>query len=369
MQVTHLWRSIVLLTFLFTCALGTRAQTILFSDPLNGTSLSSAWTTYNGAWSENGMLSQTDGANWANTKKASVTNSGVAFPSSLCVKAKIRVDTWTPGDGYCFAGIGVMNNPANGEGYDLVFDARTPNTVSFLYDDIVWGTAFPFTWTAGTWYWFKEAYDASTSMLYGKVWADGAAEPSGWMFTQTGWAPTGYSCPCINGGGRGCTLDAGDFSVADYGILAANDDTYMGIMGQELDVTADNGVLANDTAADGNALIAQLVDGPDCGQLTLNPDGSFSYTPDTWFFGTDSFTYNAVDGDATSNIATVTITVQSPVTANNDSYFTHQGQTLAVTAAQMGLNPVIYAVFAPDAGKALPRDGLSKMTRGALCAF
>ena len=45
------------------------------------------------------------------------------------------------------------------------------------------------------------------------------------------------------------------------------------------------------------------------GALTLNSDGSFTYTPDQDFFGSDSFTYHANDGSSNSNIATVTITV------------------------------------------------------------
>ena len=37
------------------------------------------------------------------------------------------------------------------------------------------------------------------------------------------------------------------------------------------------------------------------GSLTLNADGSFSYTPNAGFWGTDSFTYTATDGHAISN--------------------------------------------------------------------
>ena len=43
--------------------------------------------------------------------------------------------------------------------------------------------------------------------------------------------------------------------------------------------------------------------------MTLNADGSFTYTPNANFNGTDSFTYKANDGTADSNVATVTITV------------------------------------------------------------
>ena len=54
------------------------------------------------------------------------------------------------------------------------------------------------------------------------------------------------------------------------------------------------------------------------GSLTLNPRRQFSYTPQADFSGTDSFTYAANDGEASSNAATVTITVNpvndAPVT-------------------------------------------------------
>ena len=40
--------------------------------------------------------------------------------------------------------------------------------------------------------------------------------------------------------------------------------------------------------------------GPAHGTLTLNADGSFTYTPDANFNGPDSFTYKANDGDADS---------------------------------------------------------------------
>jgi VCBS repeat-containing protein len=68
-------------------------------------------------------------------------------------------------------------------------------------------------------------------------------------------------------------------------------------------------VLGNDTDPDGDPLTAALESGPSHGTVTLNADGSFDYTPDADFNGTDTFTYKANDGTADSNIATVTITV------------------------------------------------------------
>ena len=69
------------------------------------------------------------------------------------------------------------------------------------------------------------------------------------------------------------------------------------------------GVLGNDTDGDGNSLTASLVSGATNGALTLNPDGSFSYTPNAGFSGSDSFSYLAADGTADSGPATVTLTI------------------------------------------------------------
>jgi VCBS repeat-containing protein len=69
------------------------------------------------------------------------------------------------------------------------------------------------------------------------------------------------------------------------------------------------GVLANDTDPDSDPLTAVLVTDVLNGTLTLNADGSFTYTPGADFFGTDTFTYKANDGIRDSNSVTVTITV------------------------------------------------------------
>ena len=59
----------------------------------------------------------------------------------------------------------------------------------------------------------------------------------------------------------------------------------------------------------GTTLTATLGASPANGTVTLAADGSFTYTPNANFNGTDSFTYTASDGTAVSNVATVTITV------------------------------------------------------------
>jgi hypothetical protein len=70
------------------------------------------------------------------------------------------------------------------------------------------------------------------------------------------------------------------------------------------------GVLANDVSANGQALTAVLASGPAHGTLSLNADGSFTYTPAANFVGGDSFTYQAQGSDGTlSAAAPVTIQV------------------------------------------------------------
>src|SRR4029077_18621316 len=76
-------------------------------------------------------------------------------------------------------------------------------------------------------------------------------------------------------------------------------------------VIAAPGPLSNDTDPDGDVLTAALVTGPTHGTLTgTSTAGAFTYTPNPDFAGTDTLTYTVTDpGGLTSNVATVTITV------------------------------------------------------------
>ncbi|MEW6303259.1 MAG: MBG domain-containing protein [Verrucomicrobiota bacterium] len=80
------------------------------------------------------------------------------------------------------------------------------------------------------------------------------------------------------------------------------------------------GVLANDTDQDNDSLTAILVNGSTHGQVILQPNGAFSYTPAGNYNGPDSFSYKANDGRADSGVVTVSITVTSvndaPIVAN-----------------------------------------------------
>ena len=89
----------------------------------------------------------------------------------------------------------------------------------------------------------------------------------------------------------------------------AADDSYSTSEDMPLTISA-GGLLANDADLDGDALTAARISGPSHGTLSLNADGGFTYTPSPSFTGTDSFTYQASDGQLVSNPATVTIQVR-----------------------------------------------------------
>lgn len=88
----------------------------------------------------------------------------------------------------------------------------------------------------------------------------------------------------------------------------ANPDTYSVNQDATLTIAAP-GVLGNDTDPDGDVLHAVLVTNAANGNVVLNANGSFTYTPNPSFACIDSFTYKANDGFFDSNIVTVTINV------------------------------------------------------------
>ncbi len=63
------------------------------------------------------------------------------------------------------------------------------------------------------------------------------------------------------------------------------------------------------TDVDSGSLTYTIASGPAHGTLGLQPDGSFTYTPDADFSGADSFTFRVSDGQIDAAPATVSITV------------------------------------------------------------
>ncbi|MEM6693094.1 MAG: tandem-95 repeat protein [Pseudomonadota bacterium] len=114
--------------------------------------------------------------------------------------------------------------------------------------------------------------------------------------------------------------------------VAAND-AYSTNEDVPLTVAVTEGVLDNDTDTNGDPLTASVTDDVDNGTLALNSDGSFTYTPDADFNGTDTFTYAADDGKGGIDTAEVSITVNpvndDPV-ANNDVATTAEDITVSI---------------------------------------
>ncbi len=110
----------------------------------------------------------------------------------------------------------------------------------------------------------------------------------------------------------------------------ANTDTYSTPFNTALTVPAP-GVLANDTGA---GLVVTPATSPSHGNVTVNADGSFTYTPNTNYTGPDSFTYTDTDVASQTAVGTVNLTVSPPAApvATGDSYSGPDNTTLTVSA-------------------------------------
>lgn len=173
-----------------------------------------------------------------------------------------------------------------------------------------------------------------------------------------------------------------DYTIADASYRTSNATVYIEVMpvqdapvavGDRIAVlegatatTLSNGVgslLANDSDADGDPLIAMLVSGPAHGTLMLNVDGSFSYFHDGSQTRSDSFSYMAYDGHDTSNLATVsvdilpvagTLAAASPLMATLSMEATEGGSSQPVPFDFEALARDMTTAEAPVASSALP---------------
>ncbi|MDP3333282.1 MAG: tandem-95 repeat protein, partial [Methylococcaceae bacterium] len=92
-----------------------------------------------------------------------------------------------------------------------------------------------------------------------------------------------------------------DAPVAVANTLAANEDTAITYLASDL--------LGNDTDVDGNPLTIASVTSGTNGTAVLNANGTVTFTPAANFNGVATFSYQATDGTANSNSATVTVNV------------------------------------------------------------
>lgn len=120
-------------------------------------------------------------------------------------------------------------------------------------------------------------------------------------------------------------------NISPDGSPIAHNDAYNVPHGGTLTVPAP-GVLFNDDDPDSDQLTASVENGPQHGNLTLNSDGSFTYTHNGSNSNTDSFTYRASDGVLFSSaFVSITIGPDAPPVANSDTYTVAEGGTLNAT--------------------------------------
>lgn len=172
----------------------------------------------------------------------------------------------------------------------------------------------------------------------------------------------------VSGGGMLVNLEVGE-GVPGPTVV---DDVYETPRDTVLEVPAP-GVLDNDTGA---LITAELVTGALNGVVELNPDGSFTYTPDPGYSGPDAFTYRAFDGAVYSAAAaTVFITVTAgdnnpPIAVDDEAVTTMDTEViidvlandtdadldpLTVSAVTQGMHGMVTnngmnVTYMPDAG-------------------
>ena len=134
----------------------------------------------------------------------------------------------------------------------------------------------------------------------------------------------------------------------------ANADAYTIAEDAVLTVSAAQGVLSNDQGS--GLLTAVKQSDPTHGSLTLNPDGSFTYTPVANYNGSDSFSYYVSNGTLFSSAVAVSLTVtpiNDPPVATSQSVSTLANTTLPVTltATDLDNDPLTYnIVLSPTSG-------------------
>ena len=132
---------------------------------------------------------------------------------------------------------------------------------------------------------------------------------------------------------------------------ASKDDFYTVSEDALLAVTAADGVLANDSDPDADGISALLLSHPDKGMLdSFRVDGSFSYNPNGAFeslaageHDTLTFTYQAFDGQAESQKATVTLTVEG---RNDPVVWVDPGKAQGAVVEDLDVSPALTLISA-----------------------
>ena len=123
-------------------------------------------------------------------------------------------------------------------------------------------------------------------------------------------------------------------------------------------------VLANDVDPESNPITAQLITTTINGALTLNTNGTFSYTHDGSATSTDTFFYRATDGFIPGNTVSVTIYINNPPVAITETIAVLEAGT--ATTLNDGLTTSLLANDTDADGDPLTAVIVTNPTEGAL---
>ncbi len=164
------------------------------------------------------------------------------------------------------------------------------------------------------------------SSVYGAGWASDTTRlffsrnSDGKIFEISGYAGVSpVATPVLNGetasgnDGASCIL-----AHTPIVVVQATNDSGTTKKDTALSVLAAQGLLANDT---GQQITVTSYTQPAHGTVTVNADGSYTYTPTQGYVGADSFTYIITDEFGTTSTATVALTVtdEAPVATLADT--------------------------------------------------
>lgn len=139
-------------------------------------------------------------------------------------------------------------------------------------------------------------------------------------------------------------------------------DFYDGMEDQTL-IVAEPGVLENDTDQYGSSLTVTLVDAPEEGTLTLDPNGSFTYEPAANSSGTITFTYRINDGFADSVPAEVTIHLAA---VNDSPVAVDDGLVLKAGSAPNIIPVLANDLTGSDTGETLTVSSVGQAAHGVV---
>jgi kumamolisin len=234
---------------------------------------------------------------------------------------------------------------------DLSMDAD-PNTGYSVYEGGSWsvygGTSFVAPQLAGLWadgvsddsgtslgQANQAEYGVANSSNYANDFYDVTSGSNGAFSAGIGWDhPTGWGTPVA----KNLIANIVTPTTGGGGIAAptASNGTVTTSEG-----TAVSGTLSA-TGPSGASLTFAIVSQPANGTVSLTDTstGAFTYTPNTGFTGTDSFTFDASDSGGTSNTASESVTVNAPAvaapTAANGSVTTSENKAVSGTLSATG---------------------------------